>query len=143
MSEELLALQARVTVLEQENIGLTAAIAALAMSLCRVDAEADRRTRTLLALTMVERNVFEDEPCGFPIRSILDTLHATTQEGLDPEHVKVAGLLLAASAGPDRRPALKQWLAQASVDEIGEDMLETLRRIATPDELPGSNGGSG
>lgn len=128
MDDELIEIRAELEVLKLENAGLQAALAALAASLCCFDAETARRTKSLLALTVAEEDIFTDPPRGFPVRAILDRVNAETQEGLDPEQGKAARLVLAAAAGRDHLPALRQWLAQASVDEIAEDIRETLLR---------------
>ncbi len=66
-----------------------------------------------------------------PLR-LLERLRACAQMPDDPRKPLAAHLLMHADAGPHVRDAVHTWLAQATHDEITEDLAALLRKYVRP-----------
>jgi hypothetical protein len=142
--DQLVNLRVEVEMLRGEVAGLRLMLTALAARVEALKPE-DSRTRELLMIASRYAEVMESPAAGLVARQLVRDLAIWTQE-VDPAQLLAVLVLQAEAAGAQRRQALQSWLADASVDEIAEDMRETLRRLreqqggGQEDGRPGQSG---
>jgi hypothetical protein len=135
LEKEISDMKARVHVLEQKLVGRKWLNIALAFAIAR---QADRELSDVLEdikSALAVATASESEAAALPIKDVTDHLHALADGATDPRLALLARAAQYAAAGPDRRHALSTWLAQATPDEIADDLLQLLREHA-----PGSPG---
>lgn len=144
-NDPLIALRAKIHVLEIETAGLRQALAVVAASLCQENLEAARRTISLLTSAAICARVQDDTPTNLAIDDVIRMLLPLVSEGLNPELLLALRAQMLIDAGPQRRAALDEWLAHASPDELGEDFRELVQRAlrrSPPGRTEGAKGAS-
>jgi hypothetical protein len=87
-----------------------------------------------LALLDAFATLTESEDAGLALRHIRSMFKAlTSDKELAPDAALISLIAMHVDAGPDRKEALDTWLQIASPEEIGADVLQSLRAIVEND----------
>lgn len=136
--EKTIQLLTDVDMLKLEVRGLNHIVVALTTLLCGLGPESAARTKRLLESMVPYANHMDSPPSGPVVEDVLRFTKALTESGADPALVLSILAHQGADAGPDRLSALADWHAQATVDELAQDVQQVIEklgfRVSTPDD---------
>lgn len=132
MEEPAATLRASIATLEGEVRGLELALAALAA--CVGARNQDINVATVLCAAAINAAVRNGAAAGNAVRNITETLRGLTGASSDPTTTLLVSALQVHDAGPARRAALSSWLAQATDEELLDEVRALLHRYGV--DLP-------
>lgn len=134
--EKAIQLLTDVEMLKLEVRGLNHVVVALTTLLCGLGPESAARTKRLLESMVPYANHMDSPPSGPVVEDVLRFTKALTESGADPALVLSVLALQGADAGPDRLSALADWHAQATEDELAQDIQQAIEKLGFPIAAP-------
>lgn len=130
MNEETLTqLYLDVEVMKREVAALRHVATALAVRLCELSPESDKRTKLLLAAMVPYSNHLDTPPSGDAVKVLIEQIQPLTLGEVDPVEILLVLSLMGEDAGPDRLDALTTWMSQATDDELAQDIEQLLKKL--------------
>lgn len=125
---ELLDLKVSVEMMRGELAGLRLSLTALAVRVLEL-APGDPRTLALLKVAGVFAGATEGEMAGHIAGQVAKDAEIWGKDGVDPVLVLAVLANQHLIAGAQQQQALQTWIAQATSDELEQDIADTLARI--------------
>lgn len=128
LQEDVATLAGKIASLEHQVDTLDSINRALVVRLCELDGGSNRTLALLDAMRLYKKFM---EPEHQADAGLLDFRRRTLPffESGNPLAVLIIAALQGRDAGPDRLAALRDWQAQATDDELADDVRELLQRL--------------
>lgn len=131
LAGEIALLKLDTAALQAEALAQSAINTVLTMRLCELAPDGKERTLSLLdVMAMNQQWTQQNATVAETVRHLRRLVHSQL-ELADPLTGLIISALQAKDAGPDRLSALKEWNAQATDDELSDDVRELLHRLSS------------